>query len=174
MKSNTSRCSSSRKYSATVKPVKATRKSSAGRFRHLPIDQRATRFFRIARNHDARLLHFEPQVVPFARALAHTRENRNAAMLHGDVVNQFLNQHRFANTRSSEQPDFPALQIRLDQVHHFNSGLEHLESRRLIFETGGLADESDSASRISLARDCPPARQAHSARVPRLRVLPAR
>ncbi len=57
-------------------------------------------------------------------------------MLHRHVVNQFLNQHRLADARAAEEPDLSALQIRLDQIDHFNSRLEHFESGGLIFERG--------------------------------------
>ena len=117
-----------------MRPVKSDAQARAGRFGHLAVDQRAARLFRIAGNHDARFLHFEPQVVSFARALAHSGENRHAAVLHGDVVNQFLNQHRLADARAAEKADLAALQVRLDQVDDLDARLEHFKSGGLIFE----------------------------------------
>jgi len=55
-------------------------------------------------------------------------------VLQRDVVNQFLNQYRFADARAAEQSDFSALQERLDQVHDLNSGFKHFERGRLIVE----------------------------------------
>src|SRR6266446_322178 len=105
-----------------------------GRLRHLTVNQSGTGLFRIARNHHARFLELDPQVISFAGALAHARENRNASVLHGHVVNQFLNKHRLAHAGAPEEPDLPALQERLDQVNDLNPGLEHFEVRRLIHQ----------------------------------------
>ncbi len=52
-------------------------------------------------------------------------------MLHGDVVDQLLNQHGLSDARAAEQSDLSALQVRLDEVHDLDAGLEH-------FEIGGL------------------------------------
>ena len=88
----------------------------AGRFGHLSVDQRGAGFFGIARHHDAGFLHFQPQVVAFARSLAHSGEHGHAAVLHGHVVNQFLNQNRLAHARAAEQADLAALEVRFQQV----------------------------------------------------------
>jgi hypothetical protein len=125
MKSSTSRCSSSRKYHAQAR---------AGRLRHLPVDQRATRFFRIARDNNARLLELEPQVVSFSRALADAGEHGNTAVLHRDVVDQFLNQHGLAHARAAEQSDLAALQVRFEQIHDLDARLEHFQSCGLVFQ----------------------------------------
>ena len=117
----------------------------AGRFRHLPVDQRGARFFRIARHDDARFLHFQPQVVAFARAFAHAGEHGHAAVLHGDVVNQLLNQNRLAHARAAEQADFAALQVRLEQVHDLDSGLEHFERSWIGLPATARDGGSDSA-----------------------------
>ena len=58
----------------------------------------------------------------------------NAAVLHRDVVDQFLNENGFADTGAAEQSDLAALQERLNQVDDFDSGLEHFESGGLIVE----------------------------------------
>src|SRR5271155_5514191 len=89
-------------------------KSRPWRLRHLAVDQRAARFLRIAGNDDARLLKFEPQVVALAGALADSGEHRNSAVLHGDVVDQLLNQHGFSDARAAEQTDLAALQVGLE------------------------------------------------------------
>ncbi len=58
---------------------------------------------------NAGLLKLQPQVVPFARALAHAGEYRDAAVLGGQVADQFLNDDGFADARAPEQPDLSAL-----------------------------------------------------------------
>jgi hypothetical protein len=74
----------------------------AGRLGHLAVDQRRARFFRIAGNDNAALGHFQPQVVALARALAHAREHGHAAVLHGDVVNEFHDQNGLTHARAAE------------------------------------------------------------------------
>src|SRR6266849_180714 len=103
-------------------------------FGHLTINQSGAGLFRIAGNHHARFLELDPQVIPFAGALAHARENGNASVLHGHVVNQFLNEHRLAHAGAPEEPDLSALQEGLDQVNDLNPGFEHFEVRGLIHQ----------------------------------------
>ena len=67
-------------------------------------------------------------------------------MLHGDVVDQFLNQNGFADARAAEQTDFSALQEGLDQVDDLDAGLEHFQSGGLIVESRSMAGEWDSWS----------------------------
>ena len=55
-------------------------------------------------------------------------------MLHGYVVNQFLNQHRLAHAGAAEEADLSALQVWLHQIHNLDAGLEHLQHRGLIFQ----------------------------------------
>ncbi len=100
----------------------------------LAVDERTFRFRVVLRVDHARFLHFEPQIVAFARALAHAGEHGDATVLHGDVVDQLLNDDRLAHARAAEQTDLAAAQIRLDQVDHLDAGLEHLELGGLIFE----------------------------------------
>ena len=112
----------------------ADAETRSGWLGHLSIDQSRAGFFGISGNDDAGFLEFQPQVVAFTRAFAYARENGNAAVLHGHVVNQFLNQNRLADARAAEQTDFSALQKGLDQVDNLNSGFKH-------FERGGLLVE---------------------------------
>ena len=99
----------------------------AGRLGHLAVDERGFGLFGVAGRDDARVRHFDPQVVPFARALSHARENRNTAVLHRHVVDELLNDHRFPDARAPEQACLPAFQVGLEKVHHLDAGLEHLE-----------------------------------------------
>ena len=100
-----------------------------GRLGHLAVDQRDFRFLPVVRIDNARFLHFEPEVVAFARALAHAGEHRHAAVLHGDVVDQFLNDDGLADARAAEQADLAAAQIGLEQIDDLDAGLEHLQAR---------------------------------------------
>ena len=130
-----------------------------GRLSHLAIDQRDFRFLPVVRIDNARFLHFEPQVVAFARALAHAGEYGDAAVLHGDVVDQFLNDDRLADAGAAEQSDFSAAKIRLEQVDDLDSRLEHLLRGRLLFECRGQAVDRGNACSVSigpmLSTGCP-------------------
>src|SRR5207247_108047 len=74
------------------------------------------------------------EVVALARALAHPREARNAAVLLGDVVDQLLDEHRLADAGAAEQARLAALRVRLEQVDDLDARLEHLDLRRLLVE----------------------------------------
>ena len=117
----------------------ADAQTGSGRLGHLAVDQGALGFGVIVRIDDARFLEFEPEIVAFAGALAHAGEHRNAAVLHGEVVDQFLNDDGLADARAAEQADLAAAQVRLDQVDDLDAGLEHFEARGLLFERGRRA-----------------------------------
>lgn len=57
-------------------------------------------------------------------------------MLCGHIVDQFLNQNRFAHTCSAEQADFSALWIRLQQIDHFDAGFQNFYRRALLLKGG--------------------------------------
>ena len=76
------------------------------------------------------------EIVAFARALADAGEHRIAAVLLGDVVDQFLNEHGLADARAAEQADLAAARIGRQQVDHLDAGDEHLRFRRLLDEGG--------------------------------------
>src|SRR5262249_51986984 len=80
----------------------ADAESRARRLVHLAIDQRDL-------IENPRFLELEVQVVPFARALAHTAEHRAAAVALGDVVDQLLDDDRLADARAAEESDLTAL-----------------------------------------------------------------
>ena len=79
-------------------------------------------------------LHFEPEVVAFAGAFADAGENGNAAVLHGYVVDELLNEHRLAHAGAAEEADLAAFQVRLHEIDDLDAGLEHFQSGGLIFE----------------------------------------
>ena len=87
----------------------------------------------------AALPHLPPKVVALPGALAHAGENGVAAVLHGHVVNQLLNEHGFAHAGPAEQADFAATGIGLQQVDHLDARLQNLHRGALLLEGGGLA-----------------------------------
>ncbi len=88
----------------------------------------------IARLDHARFRHLQPQIVAFARALAHARKHRVAAVLFGDVVDQLHDDDGLAHARAAEQADLAALQERLNEIDDLHAGLEHLGRRGLLVE----------------------------------------
>ena len=129
MKSSTSCPSSSRKYSAAVTPVRATRRREPGRLRHLPEDERGLL-------DDARLLHLVVEVVALAGALPYAGEHRDAAVLLGDVVDELLDEHGLAHAGAAEEAGLAAPGVGLEQIHHLDAGLEHLDLGGLLVEGG--------------------------------------
>jgi hypothetical protein len=99
------------------------RKGNAGagsrRFVHLAINQRG--FF-----NDLRLLHFKPKVIAFTGTLADASEHRVAAVLGGDVVDQFHDDDGLADTGPTEEPDFSTLLVGSQQVDNLDAGFENL------------------------------------------------
>ncbi len=108
----------------------------SGRLGHLAVDQRHLGLRIILGVEHARLLHFHPEIVALAGALAHAREHRHAAMLESDVVDQLHDDDGLADARAAEQPDLAALQEGLDEVNDFDARLEHLLRSGLVFERG--------------------------------------
>ncbi len=113
-------------------PREADAKTRARRLVHLSVDERDL-------VDHLGLGHLEQQVVPLARALPHAREDGDAAMLPGDVVDQLLDEHGLARPRAAEEPDLPASDERRDQVDHLDPGLEDLHLRREVAECGWVA-----------------------------------
>ena len=138
MNSSTSWPPSSRKYSATVRPVKSHAQTRSGRLGHLPVDQRDFRLCPIVRIEHARLLHFHPQIVAFTRALADARKHGHAAMFQSDVVDQLHDDDGFADAGAAEQSDLSAAQIGLEQVDNLDPALEHLQLRGLFIKSRRL------------------------------------
>src|SRR5450755_2634633 len=113
--------------------------ASPGRLRHLPVNQSHFGLLVVMRIEHARFLHFEPQIVAFTSALAHAGEHRDAAMFQSDVVDQLLNDYGLAYARATEQTNFPAAQIRFEQIDDLDAGLEHLQFGRLLVKLRRLA-----------------------------------
>ena len=87
----------------------------------------------------ARLGHLEPEVVALARPLADAGEDRDAAVLARDVVDQLLDQDGLAEAGAAEEADLAAAHERRDQVDHLDAGLEDLHRRRQLVEGRRIA-----------------------------------
>ena len=72
------------------------------------------------------------EVVALASALADAGEHRVAAVGLGDIVDQFLDEHRFADARAAEQADLAALGVGGEQVDDLDPGDEDLRFGRLV------------------------------------------
>ncbi len=138
MKSRVSAPSSSRKCSATVRPVESDAETRPWRLGHLAIDQRCLALGEILEVDNAGLLELYPEVVALAGALAYAGEDGETAVLAGDVVDEFLNDDGLADAGAAEEADLAALEERLDEVDDLDAGLEHLFAGRLLVEGGGL------------------------------------
>src|SRR5436309_2914638 len=97
--SSTSRCFSSRKYSAIVSADSATRRH-AGRLVHLSEHERSLL-------DDAGLGHLQEEIVALAGALPHAGEHRHATVLLGLSPDHLLDDHGLAHPGAAEHPDLP-------------------------------------------------------------------
>ena len=57
----------------------------------------------------------------------------------GDVADEFLNEHRFADARSAEESDLTAARVRRHEVDDFNARFEDARRRFLILQRGRRA-----------------------------------
>ena len=125
------------------------------RLGHLAVDQGRLRLRRLLDVDHAGFLHFQPQVVALAGALAHAGEHGEAAVLQRDVVDELHDDDRLAHAGAAEQADLAALQEGLDQVDDLHAGLEHLHLRGLLVEGGRRAVNGHCLS-ASPGPACPP------------------
>ena len=56
-------------------------------------------------------------------------------MLHGNIMDQFLDQNGFSNAGAAKQADLSALRVRFQQIDDLDAGLQDLHRRSLIFKT---------------------------------------
>ena len=104
----------------------------------------------------ARLLHLPPEVVPLAGPLPDAAEDRHAAVLLGDVVDELLDEHRLAEPRASEEADLASLHEGRDEVDDLEAGLEDLDLRREVAERRWFAMDRpalDALRRVALLVD---------------------
>ena len=129
MKSSTSAPSSSRKYSAIVTPVCATRKRTPGGSSIWPKTSVVC-----ASTPDSFIS--SPEIVAFARAFADAGEDREAFVHVGDVADQLLDEHRLADAGAAEESDLAAARVRRHQIDDFDARFEDARRRILILELG--------------------------------------
>ena len=113
--------------------------TDAGGLVHLAEDQR-----RLVGH--AALLHLAPQVVALTAALAHAGEDGIAAVLHGHVVDQLLNEHGLAHAGAAEQTDLAALGVRLDEVDDLDARFQNIGGGHLLGKGGGAAVDLPAGS----------------------------
>ena len=150
---NSTSCPLSRKSSATVRPVRATRaRAPGGSFicpytrAHLEPDRRAVVLVRV--HVDLGLDHLVIEVVALAGPLADAREDRIAAMRLGDVVDQLHDQHGLADAGAAEEADLAALGVGRQKVDDLDARLEDLGVRRLLgIGRGRLVDGAGAFGR---------------------------
>ena len=92
-----------------------------------------------------------PQIVALARTLADAGKDRIAAVLGGDVSDQFLDQYRFADARAAEQTDLAALSVGGKQVDNLDAGLEDLYNGALIRELRRLSVDLPIIVRLNVS-----------------------
>jgi len=70
---------------------------------------------------DTRVHHLVVQIVALARALAHAREDGEATVRLGDVVDELHDDDGLADARAAEETNLAALGVGLDQVNHLDA-----------------------------------------------------
>ena len=88
---------------------------------------------------DTRALHLGPEVITLSGTLSYSCKNGISAMLRRNIADQLLNEHRLADTCTSEQSDLTTLCIRGKQVNDLDAGLEHFYDRALLLEARRLS-----------------------------------
>ena len=119
MSSSTSRCSSSRKYSAIVSAACPTRKRAARRLVHLAEHHHHVR-------QHAGFLHVAVKLLAFATAFADAAENAYALVVPDHVVDHFGEQHRLAHARPAEQARLAAALQRHEHIDDLDARFEDL------------------------------------------------
>ena len=82
--------------------------------------------------------HLLPEIIALTASLTDTGEDGIAAVLHGNVVNELLNQNGFANAGTAEQADLTALGIGLQQVNDLDAGLQYFNGGTLLGKGRGI------------------------------------
>ena len=132
--------------------------AGAGRLVHLAEDHGRLRDDRAVGLADLGFLHFQPEVVALAGALADAGEHRVAAVLAGDAGDQLGEDDRLAQAGAAEQAGLAAADQRRQQVDDLDAGLEQLglgrqlgERRRLAVDRPGLRGVDRAAAVDRLA-----------------------
>src|SRR5260370_20550994 len=101
---------------------------------HLAVDQCGFALRQVLEINNTGLLKLHPEVVALAGALAYSGEDREAAVLAGNVVDELLDDDGLADAGSAEEADLATLEVGLDEVDDLNAGLEHLFLGGLLVE----------------------------------------
>src|SRR6478752_3510283 len=88
---------------------------------------------------DARLLHLDHEVVALTGALTDTGEHRHTTVVTGDTGDHLLDEHRLADTGTTEEADLATLDVRGHQVDDLDARLEHRRLGLELVEGRGLA-----------------------------------
>ena len=107
----------------------------SGRLVHLTVDEHGLL-------DDTGLLHLEPEVGALTSALADAGEDRRAAVLLGEVVDELHDDDGLADTRTAEEPRLAALDVGLEEVDDLDAGLEDLRLGLEVLVLRGLRGES--------------------------------
>jgi len=109
----------------------------AGEFAHLAKDHRG--FFEYAG-----FLHLKPKVVALAGAFTDARENRDAAVLGGHVVDELHDDNGFADARAAKETGLASLDKRRHQVDHLDTRLKNRIARFNIREVRRIGSYRDA------------------------------
>ena len=73
-------------------------------------------------SYDAWLDHFSQKVISLTGSFSYSCKYRQSRISFRDVVDQFLDQYRFAYPCTSEETNFTPFGIRFDQVDYLDTG----------------------------------------------------
>jgi len=93
--------------------------AGSGRLVHLAVDQAGL-------GDDTGLGHLEEEVGALAGTLADAGEDRRAAVLLGEVVDELLDEYRLADAGTTEESRLAATDVGLEKVDGLDAGLEYL------------------------------------------------
>ena len=89
-------------------------------------------FFILLRGDNPGLDHFPVKVISFTGPLTHTCKDGETTVCFCNVVNEFHDNDRFADTRTTKHATLTALEQRADEVDDFNSCWKHFRIGRLL------------------------------------------
>ena len=89
--------------------------------------------------------HFPQKVVALTGALSHAGKHGKTVVRLGNVVDELLDEHRFAHAGAAEQADFTAFEVRLQQVDDLDTGKQHFLAGGEVLELGGLPVDGQGA-----------------------------
>merc|ERR1712183_410648 len=135
MKSSTSWPSWSRKYSATVRPVRATR---ARALIHLSVHQGDLGGL-VLEGDDTTLNHLVVQIVALPGPLADTSEHRETTVSLGNVVDQLHDKDSLADSGTTEETDLASLTVGGEQVDNLDTGDKDFLLDGHLVEVGSLS-----------------------------------